>query len=65
MFTLISLGILAVVYFLKQSLFSGEVPQNIYGQGFMYLKFAVLVVFLLGIIFLVRTASSFMQKKNI
>ena len=64
-FTFISLCILAVVYFLKRSLFSGELPQNIYGQGFMYLKFAVLVVFLIGIIFLFRTATSFMQKKNI
>ena len=64
-FIFISLSILAVVYFLKNSLFSTEISKDVYGQGVTYLKFAILVIFLLGIIFLFRTATSFIQKRNI
>ena len=46
--TLGSVGILALVYFLKKSIFSEDMPKNIYGQGAIYLKFAILMIFLLG-----------------
>ncbi len=58
-------GIWALVYFLKKSIFSEDMPKDIYGQGAIYLKFAILIIFLLGIIFLIRTATSYVQKKNI
>ena len=60
-----SVGIWALVYFLKKSIFSEDMPKNIYGQGAIYLKFAILVIFLLGVIFLIKTAISYIQKKNI
>ena len=63
--TLGSLGILALVYFLKKSIFSENMPKDIYGQGAIYLKFAILITFIFGIIFLIRTATSYIQKKNI
>ena len=63
--TLGSLGIWALVSFLKKSIFSEKMPKDIYGQGAIYLKFAILIIFLFGIIFLIRTATSYIQKKNV
>ena len=60
-----SLGIWAVASYLKKSIFSEDMPKDIYGQGAVYLKFAILIIFIFGIIFLIRTATSYIQKKNI
>ena len=60
-----ALGIRALIYFLKRTIFSEDMPKDIYGQGAVYLKFAILVIFIFGIIFLIRTATSYIQKKNI
>ncbi|MBL7051167.1 hypothetical protein ISS04_03330 [Candidatus Woesearchaeota archaeon] len=61
--TLLLLSILIGFFSLKHSLFSVDYGGDIYSQGVKYMKFAVLLMFLLGAVFLFKTIGPILYKK--
>lgn len=60
---LLTVSILICFFSLKSSLFSVDFEGDVYSQGVKYLRFAILLMFLLGAVFLFKTIRPILQKK--
>ncbi len=60
---LLSLSLIIGFIFLKNSLFSVDYGGDVYSQSVKYLKFTILLMFLLGAVFLFKTIWPILYKK--